>query len=83
MMHERIITENYHKRVHACSCDFFQMWNRVKYAMKTFMADKNATSNFRQKNDILIVRSTPHQEVVTSGEKYVTSGKIVRGIRDT
>ena len=25
---------------------FFLMWNRVKYGIKIFMADKHATSNF-------------------------------------
>ena len=59
---------------------FFLMWNRVKYAIKIFKADKHATSNFPPKNALLIVRSTQHQEG-TSGEKYVTSGKIVRDTR--
>ena len=78
MMHERLITQNYHKHVHACSCDFFLMCNRLKYAITIFMADKHAISNLPHKNQ----RSpTHHRKYVTSGEKFVTSGKIVRDIR--
>ena len=40
---------NDRKHFHKCSCDFFLMWNRVKYAINICMADKHATSNFPPK----------------------------------
>ena len=56
---------------------FFLMWNRVKYAIKIFVADKLATSNFPPKK----TRHPDSTYYAPSGEKYVTSGKIVCDIR--